>query len=356
MAVRASRRCLILASSAVLAVPLGAKGSELFSESVYVPPVVNTTPEPITAISGWNNLNILMWATPPLPTQDPTDTNTDAFAVDGASTINTNSLFTPVASDAGTFIGPGRITGNIFDRVTFAGSTPINQANIPNQGLSNPTNQVQFGLTGPTNNGVMNFLAQHWGGTFQRTFATSTLPAPPIAETDNFLRAVPIVNVEPHPAPPAAPPAGESFEYIVDFIQFTQYAISATATGELSPSGLGGARATGGNAGGGSAISGSEWVEFPFVPGQQPTFTYTGWADAADPIHFTVNQVEVSTTEIPLDDLNFTGDPPVGVSTTSNFQSEATPGDIVIATPEPAMGVMILGIVAITAGRGRRHR
>jgi hypothetical protein len=151
MAIKSSRQLsglvAIALASAVLGLVNAATGNELFSESVYVPKLVNATPEPITTMSGWNNLNILMWGTAPLPTQDPTDTNTDAFAVDGTSTITTNGLYTPAATDEGTFIGPGPISIGGLQRVTFAGTTPINQANIPNQNLDNPTDQVQFGLT-----------------------------------------------------------------------------------------------------------------------------------------------------------------------------------------------------------------
>jgi hypothetical protein len=340
-----TKSALLLIAAMIVISPISTRANELFSESVFVPKVVNTTPEPITTVSGWNNLNILMWGTGALPAQDPTDTNTDAFAVNGTSTITVNSAFTPLATDEGTFVGPGPISIGGLQRVTFAGTTPINQANIPDQGLANPTDQVQFGLTGPANNSVMNFLEQHWGGTFQRTWPVGALAAPTSPETDNYLRAVPIVNVTPHPAPPAAPPSGQSFEYIVDFIQFTQPSASASVGGLAD--------------GGANTITGSEWVEFPFVPGQQPTFTYSGWADAADAIHFTEHFVQISPTMIPLDDLNYADDPPPildplpGAPTEPTFASQADPDDIVVATPEPGVMAIMLG-AAMAIGRRRK--
>ena len=339
--------------AAVAGLMTGARGNELFSESVSVPKVISPVAnETVGDISGWNNFNVLMWGTEPLPAQSPADTNTDPFAVNGASTINTNGTFTPLApigtglpgtgADTGAFVGPGPISVKELQRVTFAGSTPINQANIPNQGLDNPVNQVQFGLSGPADNSVMNFLGQHWGG--QYTFMT---PGTHVSGGQfNYLRAVPIVNVVPHPAPPAAPPTGESFEYIVDFSQFTQGSISVAE---------GGAGGAGGKGGGpnadGTTITGSEWVEFPFVPGQQPTFTYNGWGDTVDPIHFTVNFVQISPTMIPLDDLNYADDPPPivdplsGASTFPAFSVQDNPDDIVAAVPEPGIvGMIAMGL------------
>jgi hypothetical protein len=308
---------VVVVASALVITTTRARSSELFSESVAVPPLVTYGTGPV---SGWNNFNILVNTTP-LPTQDATDTNSDPFAVNGISTITTGP-YIALATDASTSVGPGPIKIPGLTHVMFTGTKPINLADIPDQGISNPTDQVQFGLTGPTDNGVMNFLGQHWGGNY---FAT------PVSSTAlGYLRSVPIVSVTPHPAPPSMTLGPEAFDYIVDFIKFTQ-----------------------------NGITGSEWVEFPYLPGQQPTFTYSGWADAADAIHFTENFVQISPTMIPLDDLNYADDPPPildplpGAPTLPAFATVDNPDDIVVAAPEPGVMAIMLG-AAMAIGRRRK--
>jgi hypothetical protein len=285
---------------------------ELFSESVFVPPVPTTyLGRPVT---GWKDFNILFSGNPTLPTQDATDPNTDAFAVNGTSTI-TVGPYTPLATDAGSPVGPGLVTLPGLERLQFSGSVDINQANIPNQNLDNPPDQVQFGVVGPTDNTPMQILAQHWQGSD---------PDPAPGETDNYLSGVPVVSITPVPAPPAEPPAGESFDYIIDFVQFTQ-----------------------------DGISGSEWAEFPYVPGEQPTFHYGGWADPVDFIYFTNNEIQLSTTEIPLDDLNFADDSPLpgGVTVGPAFTTTALSADVV---PEPvSSGLLVIGLAGLASIRRR---
>jgi hypothetical protein len=297
----------ILAVSILSVAPTNARASELFSESVYIPPL--TTSYDGNPIIGWNGFNILLSGGPVLPAQSALDTNTDPFAVNGTSTITTGP-YSPADTDAGIPVGPGPVTLPGLTRVHFTGSVPINQSNAPNQGLSNPTDQVQFGLVGPVDNTPLQIIGQHWGGTYM-DFQDDHY---------NYLRGVPVVSITPHPAPPASPPAGNSFDYIVDFVQFTQ-----------------------------DGISGSEWVEFPYAPGNQPFFTYGGWADPSDSIHFTNNQIQLSPTLIPLDDLNFADDPPTGGIDGSSFSSVALPADVV---PEPSilMGLM-LGLLGFATRR-----
>jgi hypothetical protein len=287
-----------------------ARASEEFSESVYVPPT--TALDPVTYAQAdlsqvWRHFHILLGGDPVLPTQDPTDKNTDPFAVNGTSTITTANPYIFPAAANGLWVGPGPIKTPGLTSVTFNGSVPINQANIPNQGLDNPTDRVQFGLVGPVNNTPLNIIGQHWG--YEATLAP-------------FLRGVPVVSVRPSIVAPATPPPGEQFQYIVNFIQFTQ-----------------------------NGISGTEWAEFPYLPGEQPTFTYGGWADFVDRIHFTANEIQLSPTEIPLDDLNFADDPLGGTSASPAFTIEALPEDIV---PEPdAAGLLISGAILILGWRLR---
>jgi hypothetical protein len=88
-------------------------------------------------------------------------------------------------------------------------------------------------------------------------------------------------------------------------------------------------------------------VEFPYLAGQEPTFTYGGWADQADAIHFTSNEIQISSTLIPLDDLNFADDPLAGGTLGSSFTSEALPADVV---PEPSQMMLLgLGVVGVLA-------
>jgi hypothetical protein len=130
------------------------------------------------------------------------------------------------------------------------------------------------------------------------------------------------VSIIPSIVAPPSPPAGEQFQYIVNFIQFTE-----------------------------NGINGTEWAEFPYLPGEQPTFTYGGWADPVDRIHFTSNEIQLSPTEIPLDDLNFADDPLGGGVAGPAFTTQALPADIV---PEPnALGLLA---VATTLVLGRRLR
>jgi hypothetical protein len=283
------------------------RASELFSESVYVPPLTSLYEgNPVT---GWNGFGILLQGDPVLPAQNASDPNTDPFAVNGISTI-TIDPYTPLATDAGIPVGPGLVTLAGLTRVHFTGTVPINQANIPNQGLSNPTDQVQFGLVGPTDNAPMRILAQHWVGSYTDF----------LGGKDNYLRGVPVVSIIPNPAPPAVPPTGTNFNYIVDFIQFTE-----------------------------DGIDGSEWAEFPYVPGNQPTFTYGGWADPLDPIHFTNHEIQLSDTLIPLDDLNFADDPLSGGTNGPAFTPAAIPADVV---PEPASFLLLaLGILGFLSLR-----
>ncbi len=254
-------------------------------------------------ITGWNGFNILLSGNPTLPAQNGMDTFTDPFAVNGTSTIAPGP-YTPFATDAGIPVGPGLVTLPGQTRVHFTGTVPINQANIPNQNISNPPDQVQFGLVGPIDNTPMQILAQHWVGTYTDF----------LSDHDNYLRGIPVVSITPHPAPPATPPNGTSFSYIIDFVQFTQ-----------------------------DGISGSEWAEFPYVPGEQPTFTYGGWADLLDAIHFTEHEIQLSPTLIPIDDLNFADDPPASGFGASAFASAAIPADVV---PEPS-GFIVLALGAL---------
>jgi PEP-CTERM motif-containing protein len=297
----------ILAISILSLASRNIRASELFSESVYVPPL--TALYDGNPVTGWNGFNVLLSADPVLPAQNASDTNTDPFAVNGTSTI-TVGLYTALATDAGIPVGPGLFTLPGQTRVHFSGTVPINQSNIPNQNLSNPTDQVQFGLVGPTDNTPLHILAQHWVGSYTDF----------ISEHYNYLRGVPVVSIIPNPAPPAAPPNGISFDYIVDFVQFTE-----------------------------DGISGSEWAEFPYVPGNQPTFTYGGWADPLDPIHFTNHEIQLSDTLIPLDDLNFADDPLSGGINGPAFIPAALPADIV---PEPAsFMLLVLGTLGLLSLR-----
>jgi hypothetical protein len=292
-----------------------AQASELFSESVYVPPQTDLTPvvfDSADLTQVWKRFHILLSGSPNLPTQDATDTNTDPFAVNGTSTITVTNPYVFPANAAGDWVGPGPITVGGLTAVNFTGSVAINASNIPNQNLDNPPGQVQFGLVGPVDNATMNFVGQHWG-------------YEPVAAAP-FLRAVPIVDIIPSIQAPASPPQGESFQYIVDFVQFTQ-----------------------------DGIAGTEWAEFPYVPGQQPTFSYGGWADPTpfDHIHFTDSAIQLSPTEIPLDELNFANDPLGGSTAGPAFTQEALPADIV---PEPATaGLLLIASAAALASRRRRR-
>ncbi len=260
---------------------------------------------------------MLLTSDPNLPTQDATDKNTDPYAVNGTSTITMDG-YSALSTDEGTPVGPGLVTkdGGIRD-VVFSGSLSINQLNVPNQHLDNPPNEVQFGLTGPPNNAVMHFIEQHWGGSYQ-------VAVPGGSRNGRYLRGEPIVNVTPSIVAAAAPPAGQSFNYIVNYLQFTE-----------------------------DGITGTEWVEFPYLPGKQPTFSYGGWADLLDPIHFTANYIQLSDTQIPLNDLNFADDPLGGGTGTPVFAELANPPDVV---PEPAgMGILCAGL-ALALRRKRSQR
>jgi len=302
----------------VLAIPaVPSRASELFSESVDVPP--NPALPDGATVYGWGGFGVLLSDSADLPPQSATDTNTDPFAVNGTSTITDESPFADPGG-AGLWVGPGPVTLGGLQRLDFEGTTPINQADVPNQNLDNPANQVQFGITGPTDNSTMEIDGQHWIG-----YET---PIPFGEVAISYRRSVPVVTVTPHPAPPASPPAGQSFQYIVDYIQFAQ-----------------------------DGISGTEWVEFPYLTGEQPTFTYGGWADLLDPIHFTDTEIQLSGTLIPLDDLNFANDP-LGGSVSSGleaFAPQANPADITVAIPEPAsLAILAVGSVALSTRRKRR--
>jgi hypothetical protein len=286
--------------------PRPVAASELFSESVTVPPLPLFLGSPV---SGWNGFGILLSSADKLPAQNATDTFTDPFAVNGTSTITDNSFLFDGASTVGQWVGPGPVTLGGLQRLHFTGTVPINLSNLPNQHISNPTGEVQFGVTGPIDNSVMHIVGQHWNG--------ATALAGPV-----YMRSEPVVSVTPNPAPPATPPPGVSFKYIVDFIQFTE-----------------------------NGASGTEWVEFPYLPGQQPTFTYGGWADVLDPIHFTNHEVQLSDTQIPLDDLNYLNDPP-SASGPTGFTAEALPADVV---PEPTgLALFGAGVTWVFLRRGRR--
>ena len=293
-----------------------AGASELFSESVYVPPTTDLSPLAYSAAQTssfsevWKHFHILLPGGGNLPTQNATDPNTDPFAVNGTSTITVTGPYVYQTGTNGDWVGPGPINTAGLSAVNLNGSAPINQSNIPNQGLDNPPNQVQFGLVGPVDNTTMNFVGQFWG--YEPVAAAS------------FLRMTPMVSVIPTIATPASPPQGESFDYIVNFIQFTE-----------------------------DGISGSEWAEFPYVPGQQPTFHYGGWADKVDPIHFTANYIQLSPTQIPLDDLNFADDPLTGGPVGPAFISEGLPADIV---PEPTTGALLLMACAVALVRRVRSK
>jgi hypothetical protein len=310
------RKWVFLGISAAMISLLGAgnsRANELFSESVQVPPLPPTFD--LGPVAGWHSFNMLLAGNPVLPTQDATDQNSDPFAVNGVSHI-TVGPYLPVANDAGATVGPGLVKLPGLTRVSFTGTTDINLGNIPNQNLSNPTDQVQFGLTGPADNSTLQFVSQHWGGNYDTAIAGPNAL--------NYLRGVPVVSITPHPAPPAAPPPASAFKYIVDFIQFTQ-----------------------------NGINGSEWAEFPYLPGQQPTFTYGGWADAVNRIHFTNHEIQLSDTMIPLDDLNFADDPPTLTGPTPAFSSATVPDDLVTAVPEPCGG-MVVTIAVSTLIRRRK--
>jgi hypothetical protein len=317
---RSARFIGVISGALILAVSIGnARASELFSESVYVPPVQPSlfAADATAAFTAeaWKHFHLLLNGDPTLPTQNATDNNTDPFSVDGTSTITVTHPYVFPVDATGLWVGPGPIKLPDLTVVNFNGSTAINPANIPAQNLDNPASQVQFGLQGPTDNTPMQFVGQHWGA------------EPAAVEPDGpFLRMIPIVSVTPNPAPPAAPPNGQSFQFIVDFIQFTQ-----------------------------DGISGTEWAEFPYLPGQQPTFTYSGWADPADPIHFTDTEIQLSSTLIPLDDLNFADDPLAGSTAGPAFSAQTDADDIVVAVPEPAsIGLIAAAGMSLLSRRPRR--
>jgi hypothetical protein len=122
------------------------------------------------------------------------------------------------------------------------------------------------------------------------------------------------------------PASASNLNYIVDFVQFTQ-----------------------------DGISGSEWAEFPYPAGSAaPTFSYGGWADDADSIHFTSAAIQLSPTQIPLDDLNFADDPLGGNSALDlpSYSVTNTPADVV---PEPVGGTLAaLGFLGLCGRRKRR--
>jgi hypothetical protein len=292
--------------------PRFCNASELFSESVHVPP--STDLDALTAQSAdlslvYRHFHILLAGNPNLPTQSATDTHTDPFAVNGTSTITISNPYTFPTGAGGAWVGPGPIRVSGLTAVNFNGSAPIRAGNIPNQNIGNPPGQVQFGLVGPVDNTPLNLVGQHWGYEPVGQFA----PNP-------FLRSVPVVSVTPSVVAPATPPPGQSFHYIVDYLQFTE-----------------------------NGISGTEWVEFPYLTGQQPTFTYGGWADGQDPIHFTDVEMQLTDTLIPLDSLNFADDPLAGGGAGPAFVAAATPADVV---PEPS-GLMLLLIGVATLRRWR---
>ena len=307
---RLARKLLGISVLSVLSITgRNVQASELFSESIYVPPVT----DPVAFASAaptdvWKRFHILLTGQPNLPTQDANDPNTDPFAVNGTSSITVTSPYVFPVAASGDWVGPGPITLAGLTAVNFTGTSAINAGSIPNQGLSNPPGQVQFGLTGPIDNTPMRFVGQHWG-------------YEPVA-AGPFFRAVPIVSIIPSVVAPATSPT--TLNYIVDFIQFTE-----------------------------DGISGTEWAEFPYVPGDQPTFTYGGWADPLDPIHFTNSQIQLSPKLIPLDDLNFADDPLSGGSSGSAFEAAAIPADVV---PEPSTFVLsALGVLGLL-GRQRARR
>jgi hypothetical protein len=308
---RLVRKLLGISALSVLSITgRNVNASELFSESVYVPPVTDPVAFAAAAPTDvWKRFHILLADQPNLPTQNVSDPNTDPFAVNGSSTITVTYPYAFPVAASGDWVGPGPVTLGGLTAVNFTGTTAINAGSIPNQGLSNPSGQVQFGLTGPIDNTPMRFVGQHWG-------------YEPVA-AGPFFRAVPIVSIIPSVVAPATPPAATSFNYIVDFIQFTE-----------------------------DGISGTEWAEFPYVPGNQPTFTYGGWADPLDPIHFTNSQIQLSPTLILLDDLNFADDPLSGGSSGPAFEAAAIPADVV---PEPSTFVLSgMGVLGLLARRRNR--
>lgn len=93
-----------------------ADASELFSESVYVPPMADLNSSAYAAALStgfsevWKHLHILLRGDPTLPSQNATDSNTDPFAVSGTSTITISNPYVFPAGADGLWVGPVQIT------------------------------------------------------------------------------------------------------------------------------------------------------------------------------------------------------------------------------------------------------
>ncbi|MGA2581775.1 MAG: hypothetical protein ABSG31_00745 [Tepidisphaeraceae bacterium] len=251
-------------------------------------PPVQAPFEPGATVAEWTQFNVYLTSEVTLPAQSATDVNTNPYAANGTASA-----------------------GQSGATMEFQGNTipPINQ------NVGQPAGTVQFGIVGPTNGTPIPIKNQEWLG--------GQLPPPPLGFVLGESQTVPVVNVTPNPAPPASPPMGSSFKYITTFVQFSQ-----------------------------DGTTGGEWVEFPFLTGQQPTLMFSGQADPADPITFSNAGFQISNTLIPLDDLNISNDPPPGYEG-STFTSMSLPVSI---TPEPAsLSLLALCSVILAARRRKRN-
>ncbi len=301
----------VLAGTTLGARPAHATPSEFFNEFDMSPSTGNPT-----------DFEITFAGAPPIPAQNAADAATDPFA-------NLNDLVAGgLTSNASVITSYNPITNQTT--VTYSGS-PLKSGTQMHFGLNDGPLLSPY----PPNN--LSVVSKTW------TYPTSSGISPVLMPAAN------IDLIQPHPI------AGNATEYLVIYLE----------AGFAS----------------GGPFYGS-WFEVPFIAGPTNTIVWNaaegvleidgldesaGGADVAisntegEPLSFQNYGYMFSSTEIPLDDLNFTDMPPPenANSPFTAFNGPATlaSGDYSGNIPEPAsLGLLAAGLFGLAGARFRARR
>ena len=285
---------IAIAALAMVLAPTPGKAQELDNEFVTIPSP--PAPVPGYTFSGWDNFGILFAGQPYIPKQDPTDQCTDPFAQIGSSGISVSSL------------------GN-NTLLTFSGN-PISANNGPFASTSH------FGVSG---SGGWPIPPQLWLNPLQKYWTGEEISDSNPNNGYVVSSRVPDIGVRvfwgvpPSIVPLGGPaPAKPDPYYETIFLEYSQ-----------------------------DNVVGGSWTEFPIVGTNFVKFTTTsGFADPADPIHFTLAGYMITPTQIPLDDLNLVDEPPPGFAG-SDFTPMADPPDIT-SLPDHSSTLALLGIGTVS--------
>ena len=237
----------------------------------------------------------------------------------------------------------GNMEANIQLGTSDANTNPFQGGYMATTNNPTPTRQCPNGVTTATFAGAMgtqgirttwapfntaadtNGMLAHFGILNNPTSSSTWLQAEAADWTNSVIKSLGPVSGLPSIVPTWTPPTG-SGGYIIAYLQDTDDV--------------------------------GQWLELPYTTGPTGSLMLTLSNNDSTPLTFNDYGYFLSPTFIPLDNLNFTGEPPPG-HPNSPFTVLPTPpslsaggSEVVAATPEPSeLGLLVLGGLALLARR-----